>query len=197
MPTTTEKTKPPSTLTPRGHALSSFIVRPQNIHFETQTEQEEVILLLRQHFSTNFGWIAVTAILALLPLFFIPMFLRSALIPVNVPSSYFVLIPLIWYLGVFGFALMRFLYWYFNIYMITNERVIDVDWYSLLYKQMSETKLDRIQDVTFKQHGFLDLFFNYGDIYIQTAGTAQNFEFIAVPNPNEVVQHMNQLVELM
>jgi membrane protein YdbS with pleckstrin-like domain len=72
---------------------------------------------------------------------------------------------------------------------------VDVDWLNLLYKKLSTTQLGRIQDVTYKQGGLLDLFFDYGDVFIQTAGTEQNFEFEKVPQPQSVVRAIDELIE--
>ena len=65
----------------------------------------------------------------------------------------------------------------------------------LLYKQLSSSQLDKIQDVTYKQGGISDTFFNFGTVLIQTAGTEPNFEFEAVPRPNQVVEQINQIIE--
>jgi membrane protein YdbS with pleckstrin-like domain len=178
-----------------GGALSMFMVRPKNITFETQEDDEEIILFLRQHYIVNAGWVFATLVLLFVPTILGPLMLTSNLIPPGIPGGYFVVIPLIWYLGLFGFALINFLQWYYNVYIVTNERVVDVDWLNLLYKKLSTTQLGRIQDVTYKQGGLLDLFFDYGDVFIQTAGTEQNFEFEKVPQPQSVVRAIDELIE--
>jgi len=172
-----------------------LMVRPQHVTFETQNEQEEIILLLRQHYIVNVGWIFATIVLGLIPTIVGPLLLTSKIVLTWMPSGYFIVLPLIWYLGVFGYALLNFLQWYFNVYIVTNERIVDVDWFNLLYKQLATTQLDKVQDVTFKQGGIADLFFNYGNVFIQTAGTEQNFEFVAVPHPDLVVREIDGLIE--
>jgi hypothetical protein len=83
-------------------------------------------------------------------------------------------------------AFEKFLNWYFNVYIITTERIIDVDFISLLYKQVSEAQIAKIQDVTYTMGGLARAVFNYGDVLIQTAGELPNFDFLAVPHPNKV-----------
>ena len=51
--------------------LSAFVVKPNNVRFETQEKKEKIVLLLRQHWFTNLSWI----LLAILMLF-APFFLR-------------------------------------------------------------------------------------------------------------------------
>ncbi len=180
---------------PQGNAFSAFQVQPSDVRFETQAEEEEIILFLRQHIFTTFGWITVSIVLLLLPSFVIPLIMNSNFIPADLPGGYFIVLPLLWYVGTFGYILMNFLYWYFNIYIVTNQRIVDVDWVNLLYKQFSSTGLEKIQDVNFRQAGIFDLFFDYGDVHIQTAGKEQNFEFASVPRPDDVVSQINDLLK--
>lgn len=177
-----------------GNSLSAFMFRPRHIKFETQEVGEEIILFLRQHFVVNIGWIFATIVLSLIPVVIIPLLLNSSILPANLPPGYMLVIPLLWYLGVFGYILVNFLQWYFNVYVVTNDRIVDIDWVNLLYKNLSSAKLDRVQDISFKQAGIFDLFFNYGDVLIQTAGAEANFEFDSVPKPDLVVREINELI---
>lgn len=175
--------------------MSAFMVRPNGVRFETQQDEEEILLFMRQHLITNLGWILTTLVLFLIPMLVTPVLFSLGVVPQNLPPGYFLVLPLIWYLGVFGFAFTNFLHWYYNVYIVTNERVVDIDWISLLYKQLSSTQISKIQDVTYKQGGILDSFFDFGDVFIQTAGTEPNFEFAAVPKPNQVVREIDRIIE--
>ena len=181
-------------LTPQGGSLSAFAVLPKDIRFETQEANEEIVIFLRQHVIVNAGWIFASIILALLPTIVEILLSGTNLLP-TLPAGYYVVIPALWYLGLFGYIFVSFLHWYFNIYIVTNERVVDIDWVSLLYKHFASTRLDKVQDVSYKQACILDLFFNFGHVYIQTAGSEQNFEFAAVPKPDLIVRQINELVE--
>ena len=171
------------------------MVRPGGIRFETQEAKEEIILLLRRHPVTNVGWILVTLLLIIFPVFFFSFILSANIVPKNMPLGYFVVLPILWYLGTLGFAFTNFLFWYFNVYIVTNTRIIDIDWISILYKEFSSTQLSKIQDVTYKQGGILDSFFDFGTVYLQTAGTETNFEFELVPHPQHVVRQIDEILE--
>lgn len=191
-----KKYKTPSVRTTSTRSmLSSFIVRPNGFRFETQEEKEEILLFMRQHPIVLVGGIIATVGLFLLPGLLVSLLFGSGLLPSSIPPGYFFVLPLLWYLGLWGFAFTNFLHWYYNVYVVTNERVVDIDWISLLYKQLSSTQLEKIQDVTYKQGGVLDSFFDFGNVFIQTAGTEPNFEFEAVPKPNEVVEEINRILE--
>ena len=47
--------------------------------------------------------------------------------------------------------------------------------------------------VTFRVGGVIRHIFDYGDVLIQTAGTAPNFDFLAVPKPAFVADKIGDL----
>ncbi len=123
------------------------------------------------------------------------MILTNLKLPFVIPVKYIIVGTLFWYLFTFGFILMNFLRWFFNIYIVTNQRVVDVDFIHLLYKEFSEARLEKVQDLSYKTGGIFAAFFNYGDVEIQTAAELPNFEFDAVPRPESVIQTISELVE--
>ena len=174
---------------PKNHHLSAFVVRPKNIRFETQERKEKIILLLRRHWITNLAWIFLTMILTISPFFFSRVPGIALLL-----TRYAVIILIPWYLFVFAFILESFLTWYFNVNIVTDERIVDINFYSLLYKEISHCKIDKIQDVSFNMGGIMGTFFNYGNVLIQTASEVPVFQFEAVPQPALVVRKLNDLI---
>lgn len=175
--------------------LTCFAVNPRGIRFETQQAKEEVALFLRQHLVVTVPWIALTALMVLAPTLFFPFFLRWFPVP-GVPASYLVVGTVFWYVATFGFALGNFLYWFFNIYIVTNQRIVDIDFLYLLYKQFSQAELGRIQDITYTTGGIFAALFDYGNVFIQTAGELPNLEFEKVPHPERVVETIRSLAGL-
>jgi len=53
--------------------------------------------------------------------------------------------------------------------------------------------LVRIQDIKAKKAGLLQTFFDYGDIFVQTAGELPNFEIESVPHPYESAKEITKL----
>ncbi len=168
--------------------LTAFAVWPDKVRFETQESKEEIILLLRRHIITNVAWI-LTAVF----MFFVPFFLRFIPVLDFLPFRFQFIIVLMWYLIILAFIFEKFLSWYFNVFIVTDERIIDVDFLSLVYKEITESKIDRIQDVTLTMGGICCSIFNYGTVYIQTAGDVPKIEFEQVPKPQKVVKILNQL----
>ena len=169
--------------------LTAFAVRPFHIRYEAQEKDEKIVLFLRRHFFTNVGWIIATFCLALVPIFAFSFFPFEF-----VPLSFRFIGLIAWYLLTFAFAFERFLSWFFNINIVTDRRIIDVNFPSILYKDISECKLDNIQDVSSKIGGFARSFLNYGDILIQTAGTLPELSFEAIPLPDKAAEIINDLI---
>ena len=173
--------------------LTCFAVNPAGVRFETQGAEEEVVLFLRQHIVVNTFWALGAIIMILAPTVVLPFLLRFLQLPINLPPGYFVIGTLFWYVVTFGFILGNFLRWFFNIYIVTNQRIVDIDFIHLLYKEFSETRLNKIQDVTYRSGGIFATIFNFGDVYIQTAGELPNFEFLKVPHPERVIETIAEL----
>ncbi|OGG13876.1 hypothetical protein A2773_03785 [Candidatus Gottesmanbacteria bacterium RIFCSPHIGHO2_01_FULL_39_10] len=173
--------------------FSAYSFMPTGVRFDTQEVDETIVLLLRRHWITNLSWLITGFILLILPLFLFSLGNITSIFPSFFPPTFTSFIILIWYLLTFTFILTEFLLWYFNVSIVTQERIIDVD-FALLYKVISETRISRVEDVSARTGGFIRSFFDYGDVFVQTAATEENFEFLAVPHPNQVVKIINELV---
>lgn len=177
----------------RMSPLTAFAINPKGIRFETQEATEQVVLFLRQHLVVNVPWIVATIFLVFAPSFLFPLIITS--LPAPLPFGYMIVGTLAWYLVTAGFVLFNFLHWFFNIYIVTNERIIDIDFQYLLFKRLSQAELERIQDITYTAGGIFATIFHYGSVYVQTAGELPNLEFLAVPRPDKVVEKIRSLTE--
>lgn len=174
---------------PTLNPLAAFVAKPQKIRFATQEEKEEIVLLLRRHPITNLSWAFKTSLMILLPQ------VVAAVIPFDfLPARYQFFTLIIWYLLTFAYAFERFLSWLFNVNIITDERIIDIDFPTILYRDISETKIEKIQDISTKTGGYWRSIFNFGDVWIQTSGTEREICFEAVPQPQRVSQVLNDLM---
>jgi len=186
-PTSLSKTRNPV------HFYTAFCERPDGVTFDAQEEDEEILLLIRQHFVTNLPWIFGALLLIIIPLFIIPFI--SQLLPIiqlePITQVFFVLF---YYLVVFGFILLNFSLWYFHVALVTNKRIIDVDLYGILVREVAETKLDLVEDVSYTQIGFIQSFFNFGDVDVQTAGPTSNVEFEKAPKPVLITRILGDLI---
>ncbi len=84
------------------------------------------------------------------------------------------------------FAFFTWIDYYFDIWVITSEKVINIEQKALFMRSLSELKFERIQDVTVEVKGLIPTLLNYGDVFIQTAGETERFIFRQVANPYKI-----------
>lgn len=171
--------------------LTSFVSFPNRVSFETQDDEEQVILFLRQHPLVNLPWILMMILMLVVPSVFI-FFPPYTMLPANFQF----VVTSGWYMFVFGYALAKFMGWFFNIYIVTDERVVDVDFKNIFFRKVSTAKIEEIQDINIQSSGSFETFFGYGSVFIQTAAEVSQFEFLYVPNPDRVGKILNQLIDL-
>ncbi len=171
--------------------FTSFASFPVKVGFETQDEGEAVVLFLRQHPIVNLGWVLTAILMLALPsvFSFFPPF-------ANLPANFQFVVSLGWFLFVFGYTLAKFMGWFFNIYIVTDERIVDVDFQNIFFRKISTAKIEEIQDVNVQSSGSFETFFGYGSVFIQTAAEVSQFEFLAVPKPDKVGKIINQMIDL-
>lgn len=174
------------------HLFSEFCEYPDSVSFHDQEPGEEVLLFLRKSQIANIHWIVTTILLLVLPLglLLVP---KSAL-PFLLPQGLLVVIWFFYYLVVVTYAFVNFVIWYYNAALITNKRIVDIDFHQLIYKDIAETKLGLVQDVSYRQQSVVESLFDFGHVLVQTAGTIDNFEFDSLPHPERVEEIVNSLV---
>ena len=85
--------------------------------------------------------------------------------------------------------------YYLNVQIITDRRIVDISQEGLFSHVVSELHIAKIEDATSQTHGILGTLFGYGNVYIQTAGTVERFEFNNVPNPSSIEKLVLDLYE--
>ncbi len=173
---------------PASKLLNSFCIRPV-ARFETQHENEVILLLVRAHPITLVPHILFTVLLGVIPLV-IDYPLAQYVTPAEL-----IVINIFFLSMAFSYIFWQVFKWMYNVGIVTNERILDVDFMMIVRKQIAGTSLAKITDVTERTSGFARSLFQYGDVFVQTAGEEQNIEFHAVPEPVEIVSIINKLME--
>ncbi|HKY74463.1 MAG TPA: hypothetical protein VJ246_04085 [Patescibacteria group bacterium] len=180
-----------ASMKPETNHLLSFIPHPVGLSYAEQEQHEQVLLFLRQHPVVNLPWIILVIVMIILPVLILPTFPPFALLPWN----FKLVITLGWFLFVSGFAIERILVWLFNSFIITDERMIDIDFYSLIYKRVNYAQLDKIEDINTQIGGVLYSMLDVGTVFVQTAAEVPQFEISKVPHPSKVAKLLNELVK--
>jgi hypothetical protein len=172
----------------RHRLFSAFSYCPNDVTFESKEKEEEIVLMLRQHAIVNLKWIFFTIILFLCP----PIFQKTGLLSL-LPSGYPMVAILTWYLVTVAYAIEGFFSWYFNVFFITTRRVIDVDFFNLIDKRVSDAEIEKIQDVSYSTSGPIGTALNFGSVLIQTAAEITELSFERVPDPEKVAKILDEL----
>ena len=172
--------------------LSSLIKNPRETSYEGKDDDEQVILLIRQSLVSVIGWIVTGAILFIIPIFLMPFLSGVEIKDEKIFTGMFILaFTLFWYLALFGYIFQSFLHWYFEVFLVTNKKIIDID---RGCTNISETTLNNVQDVTSKMASVIGQVLNVGSIHIQTAAQREEFEFHIVDNPSMVRDAISDMV---
>ncbi|TSA46415.1 PH domain-containing protein [bacterium] len=171
-----------------------------NLHpkflFPGQQAGEKIYLVTRAHgmvlFVRYLMWLVFVGLLIGFDNYIIPSFPLLSQDPfpsiINMGRT-------IYLMGLVAGAFALWVLYYLNFQIVTNERVVDMTQKNLLNHTTSELNLNRIQDVTAEVKGFLGTFFDYGNVYVQTAGEVERFEFEKVPHPHAVAKLVLDLYE--
>jgi len=155
-------------------------------HFKELEKNEEIIKIIHRHWFDILKQFSISFILIFIlisVLFTLPSFFQF-----DSPEEYKILLFI-----ESGFAIFIWIYmfligidYYFDVWVLTTNRIINVEQKGLFLRHVSELKLVKIQDVTTEVEGFLPTMFNYGDVHIQTAAEQVRFIFRSVPDPYRI-----------
>lgn len=154
------------------------------LHF---ANNEKILIMLRRHWIILYVKIVAIIILTAIPFIFYP-FIRG-LLPwlTEYPRQNIVfLAAIIYYMFLWLYFFKIWIDYYLDVWIITNQRIMDIEQNGLFSREMSEFSVHRVQDVTVEVTGVIATLFQYGDVHIQTAGEARQFIFKDVPNPYKV-----------
>ncbi len=165
------------------------MTKPEEFHFKGQKEDEKIELLLRRHWFTLILPLIKRFVVILLP-FLILFFLFS---PFILRSTFFSILFLLWFVIGVSAILYEWIIWYYDIYIITNKRIIDIDQKTLFSRSVAEAGLDKVQDVTFEIDGMIPTFLKYGDVSVQTAGAEEVINLEQVYDPREIQERIMEL----
>lgn len=156
-------------------------------HFQGQRESEVVLRIVHRH------WFDIATHFFVIILFLAVLFGSFSVMPVMFPDwlgsegEQFVtfinssIILMLWL-----YAFLVWIDYFFDVWIITNERVVNIEQKGLFVRSVSELKFSRIQDVTSEVSGMLPTILNFGDVKVQTASEEDYFLFRRVPDPYHI-----------
>lgn len=138
--------------------------------------------IYRRHYFP-FIFLVIKAALASFPLYFVLFAMQNGM-PKDIFNIAFIAISIFF---VFVVVLVSFLYWADKL-VVTNFRVILIDWKLLNISDENEAELHDIQDIHIRNRGILSFipFLNYGSVTISTASSDVTVYFDKAPDPSSI-----------
>ena len=163
-------------------------------HFQGQRENEDVLRIIHRHwFNIILQYIGIGCATIFLVVIF-------SILPKAAPITTDALPPLLLLFLLNTFLLFIWLYvfliwvdYYFDVWISTNERIVNIEQKGLFNREVSELQFSRIQDVTSVVDGFIPTILNFGDVYVQTAAEEERFVFRQIPDPYTIKDMVMQL----
>lgn len=156
-------------------------------HFKGQKPEEKILMVLHRHwFNILSQFVSVFLMLLLLfgSFIFLPVLFPQVSETFGSNLFYFLensLFVFIW--------LIFFIIWidyYFDVWIVTDQRIVNIEQKGLFGRVVSELELEKIQDITADVKGIIATFLNYGDLQVQTAAEQERFIFRNIPDPYNV-----------
>jgi len=157
----------------------------RGLHFPLQPG-ERVLTVVHRHWLYLWPRILLIGAEALIPVALAAFLLSKADVLDGSAAKVFAAIAAIWLLF---WAIRAFLTWYGyanDIWVITDQRIVDSRKTSPFSLKMSTADLVNVLDMTVEQRGILQTVLNYGDIVCQTAADLQEFRLVGIPKPRDV-----------
>ena len=162
------------------HEFSKF-------HFKGVGENEEIVKVVHRNWFyllQQFLLVFVLVVIFFVSIFLLPLFAPGFASPQTKEfalffENFFVLV--VW---IYGF--MIWIDYYFDVWIITTQRIVNIEQRGMFSRKVSEMEYSKMQDITVDVSGFLPTVINYGDVKIQTAGEDKEFVFKTVSDPYHI-----------
>ncbi len=153
--------------------------------------KDEQAIKIYHHHLTTFLLRACVMIIVSLPFYFMAAIISGILSPANAILTYAGITV------IFGLAMLYDLgLFYLDRLVITNKRVVHIDWKSALKRDEQEALIMDIQHISTQESGIFSFlpFFDFGTFKLETASTKTSVIFNDAPDPEGIkhfIYHLN------
>ena len=160
-------------------------------HFPGKRPDEHIIMVIRKHGIVYFRLFWIFFATTILPVgIFLGFWLNS--FPINALTA----TGALGYMGVCFFLLfslaiflVAWLNEEFDLFILTNQRLVDITQVNFFKRNVAATQLRNIEDTLASINGFFPTLLNYGDLDVQTAaGDPSEFYMDHIPDPVAVAR---------
>lgn len=153
---------------------------------------ERVVFVLRRHPITFIPIFALFLVLLAVPVavYLLISNIYPHLLSEGMLYPVAVVLGSIYCLSVYLLFYIHFIDYYLDSWVVTNDRLIDIEQLGLFHRTTTELDLYQIQDVTTKVAGMFATLFHYGNVTVATASSNQQIIFHNVPHPDHIREQL-------
>lgn len=93
------------------------------------------------------------------------------------------------------YIVYAYILWYRDRFIITSERIVDIDQKGLFTRKVSEIELEKVQNITHTVAGLFATMFNFGTVVVQSAG-ANDLTLDHISDPAGIQEEITRLVKV-
>lgn len=147
-------------------------------------EGEEIVAKVHRHWWFIFVRIVGLCLLALAPAVAYALLRRLGVIELAGQNTVALMtLGALWALVLWALFWQFWTTYYMDVWVVTNRRIIDIDYQRLFDRSIAILRLDRVQDVTTHISGLLPSLLKYGSVVVQTAGSDKQFLIDQIAHP--------------
>lgn len=168
-----------------------------NSIFPGQRPEEKVQIVIRRHEIILLPAVISVAMLAIFPQIFY-MLIAPSMMPFLLEAPYrdiFFLATTVYYGFLWIGSFVAWSDYYLDIWILTDQRIIDVEQKGFFHRVVSEVDLKRVQDISSSVTGLIPSFFGFGNIMIQTAAEMNKFTMENIPHPVTIRRQITELAK--
>lgn len=147
-------------------------------------EGEHIVAKVHRHWIFIAARIAGLAVMLVLPWVVVVLLARVNILSlVGATTSSYIVLWALWGLVLWGVFWQFWTTYYMDIWVITNKRIIDIDYLRLFDSNIAMLRLERVQDITTHVQGVFGTLLKYGKVVVQTAGSDKEFVMNQIAHP--------------
>ena len=158
-------------------------IRPKKqYHIFEQRFEEGGGIVYRKHWIVLLRLVGIPLLISALLLYFVST--QTYLILTQSPealSDSLVSLAAVASLVSIGWGIYQYFSWSYDIFKVTKNAIFDIDRKPLGNENSRSAPLENIESLTYKRDGILNIFFNYGTVYIHIGSEAFDFQDVLDP----------------
>jgi hypothetical protein len=156
---------------------------------------EEIVLKVHRHWLYIAIQVFVLAFLAVIPFIVTHFLVRFSIVDVgSLTVGTRLALWSLWLLILWALFWQFWTTYYMDVWIVTNRRIIDIDYLRLFDRNISIIHLDRVQDITTHVQGILQTLLKFGSVRIQSAGADREFVIDQISHPEALRDTISRVV---